>query len=303
MIQIDRTKVAEPTVLTKPNPAGATETARAIAHFTSVDKDKKFEFSRYREPEVKSSLIQIFNGKCAYCESTFLHVYSGDVEHFRPKGEISDVTDTKPGYYWLAATWDNLLLSCRNCNQLSTHVIYGEKVEKTAGKMNQFPLFDETHRARIHNHAINTIINENSFCKLINPCIDNPELFFKYDIKTGVIKAKLSGNDKVKALTSIEVFVLQRHQLVLARQGRLIEILSQIQRIKEAFSNFEKCSSSNNKYLFTKVHFEKVLKRELKVLHSFLRLDQPYLGMARQVINDFLSINFNIISYSPPPTL
>ncbi len=42
----------------------------------------------------------------------------------------------KPGYYWLAYSWDNLLLSCQLCNQRY--------------KRNLFPLREPTQRATSH---------------------------------------------------------------------------------------------------------------------------------------------------------
>lgn len=56
--------------------------------------------------------------KCCYCESRE-QSKRNDVEHFRPKTRA----DRRPGaredhgYWWLAWTWENLLFSCRNCNQ------------------------------------------------------------------------------------------------------------------------------------------------------------------------------------------
>ncbi len=60
------------------------------------------------------------HGKCAFCESKIKHIAHGDVEHFRPKAGWKQRRDdplTQPGYYWLAYTWENLLLSCKICNQ------------------------------------------------------------------------------------------------------------------------------------------------------------------------------------------
>lgn len=56
--------------------------------------------------------------KCCYCESRE-QSKRNDVEHFRPKARA----DRRPGvsadhgYWWLTWTWENLLFSCRNCNQ------------------------------------------------------------------------------------------------------------------------------------------------------------------------------------------
>ncbi len=66
----------------------------------------------------KSALFKAQWFKCAYCELPINMGWS-DVEHFRPKAEA----DRKPGcthphgYWWLAWTWENLLLSCNVCNR------------------------------------------------------------------------------------------------------------------------------------------------------------------------------------------
>ena len=71
--------------------------------YPSADEATPFD-SRYRLSDVKDSLSMIYHDKCAFCESSQEQL---DVEHFRPK---------RGGYYWLAFSWDNLLLSCPKCN-------------------------------------------------------------------------------------------------------------------------------------------------------------------------------------------
>lgn len=70
--------------------------------------------------------------KCAYCEN-LEQQRRNDVEHFRPKARADRApgSDQKHGYWWLAWRWENLLFSCRNCNQ----AIAGGK-----GKLDKFPL-------------------------------------------------------------------------------------------------------------------------------------------------------------------
>lgn len=60
----------------------------------------------YSRDSVKLALINLFEGKCAYCESKVNAVAARDIEHYRPKGQIdpgSGEEVIKPGYYWLAA--------------------------------------------------------------------------------------------------------------------------------------------------------------------------------------------------------
>lgn len=291
MIKIDRNKVAKPSVL---DGKGKTETINAIAYYTPYDDTQEaFKFKVYSDPEVKSALIELFNGKCAYCESTFLHVYSGDVEHFRPKGEIEEaVPNKKPGYYWLAADWDNLLLSCRNCNQKLMHSIYGSPLKKTMGKMNQFPLSDTNRYVRRHDHP-NGIADEEVYRILLNPCIDDPESHLEYG-EEGIIRPKKSANNisSIKGKTSIDVYVLQRVPLVQSRGKVLIDIQAQIQRVIEATQNFNQFLDNPDPAL--RFYFEKILKRELERLKKFLDPKEQYVGMARQVIGQFLDLNFGI---------
>lgn len=294
MIYVDRKKVKKPAALDKKNKAGKTETQRAIEHYTSATFDgSSFDFKVYADGEVKQALIELFNGKCAYCESTFLHVYSGDIEHFRPKAEITEASpNTKPGYYWLAADWDNLLLSCRNCNQKLSHSLYGEKSKKTMGKMNQFPLSNPLKYVRKHNNP-KGVGEEEPFRLLLNPCIDNPEEHLEYG-EEGIIKPKKdkSGSPSVKGEKSIAVYVLQRVPLVQSREKVLLDIQAQIQRVKEATVNFN--DYVKDKDTTKKFYFEKILKRELQRLQKFLNPEEQYVGMAKQIIGDFLKVNFGI---------
>lgn len=66
--------------------------------------DTKIYNSRYKSKDIKKSLINIYNYKCAFCEQI---VESFHVEHYRPKQT----------YYWLAFSWDNLLCACHYCNE------------------------------------------------------------------------------------------------------------------------------------------------------------------------------------------
>jgi hypothetical protein len=87
----------------------------------------------------KPAFAEAQHEKCAYCEVRVIAGFPGDVEHFRPKGELWGLSDNpdewgvqRPssasvegrkhrtlsglGYWWLAYDWDNWLLSCSACN-------------------------------------------------------------------------------------------------------------------------------------------------------------------------------------------
>ena len=105
---------------------------------------------------VKNALWKMHHGKCCYCEK---RVEPGDlhIEHFRPRGafrQTSDGANEYPGYYWLAYSWDNLLLACPTCNR---------------AKSSKFPLKYPNLRARCHNDELG---NETPL--LVNPTVDDP---------------------------------------------------------------------------------------------------------------------------------
>src|SRR2546423_9413583 len=96
--------------------AGAKERDAAIAHYASAtgDPPPAFKFTVYNHDEIRDRLSDAFNGVCAYCEAPISAV---EIEHFRPKGAVQTADRPEPpGYYWLAATWENLLPSCYYCN-------------------------------------------------------------------------------------------------------------------------------------------------------------------------------------------
>lgn len=98
----------------------------------------------YAAPDVKAQLKADQHGKCAYCETRFVHSSPGDVEHYRPKAGYRQTAASPvqgPGYYWLAYEWRNLLFACEDCNRIR--------------KRQLFPLRnDATGRARTHHQDV-----------------------------------------------------------------------------------------------------------------------------------------------------
>lgn len=124
----------------------------------------EFHAEVYGAPQVKEALRRAQHGKCCFCESKVLHVSPGDVEHFRPKRAVRQAAREplrRPGYYWLAYRWSNLLLSCAECNRRH--------------KGNLFPLEDDLQRARSHHdppHRERPLF--------IDPSVDEPEEHIRF---------------------------------------------------------------------------------------------------------------------------
>ena len=289
MIKISRSPVP-PAILVDSKKGGVKEKNAAIIFYSDKNNsNKKFsQFKVYRNREVKRFLIDVFKGKCAYCESKFKYVYIGDIEHFRPKGAIINVIPPgsrrlnrfihKVGYYWLAADWNNLLLSCQLCNQQQTHSIPGVEGTLVLGKKNQFPLRDEQFRIKKYNQKKEKedIEKEDRYRLIIDPCKDDPEEFFKYDEQTGFIQPKhFRGVKKKMAEISIQVYALQRMELVHARREHILIVKSQIKRVEEKINMLNKCIyPADLEQRILKMKYRQEVKQELDYLSSFLSASQ-----------------------------
>ncbi len=125
--------------------------------------------SRYKFDDVKNKLSLIYHNKCAFCEQRIEQYH---VEHYRPKkGEGA--------YYWLAFSWDNLLLACPNCNtnKGTNFDITGKKVVFTSS---------EDNLKSINTLSANYNIEEQP--KMVNPEVVNPEGLIDFN-RNGVISS------------------------------------------------------------------------------------------------------------------
>ena len=103
---------------------------------------KRFKGDIYAHESVREKLMEAQCEKCCYCESRFHADTPPEIEHFRPKSAVRQKAATGreyPGYYWLAYSWDNLLMCCRECN---------------LKKSDFFPLVNESKRARNHHDEL-----------------------------------------------------------------------------------------------------------------------------------------------------
>jgi hypothetical protein len=209
------------------------EREAAIAFFTNpanyLNNEKRVEtsfgFKVYKDKQLAGVLSANFRKKCAYCESRFGAVTDKDIEHYRPKASIgSGANELKPGYYWLGGDWDNLLISCPLCNRVRNHEVPGQAHDILLGKGSQFPLSDETKRARRHDEDIAV---EADLRLLLNPCIDKPEEHLSFD-EAGLVRPVVNGVESARGKISIDAYALQRKDLVEARRDKLNELRSKV---------------------------------------------------------------------------
>ncbi len=140
---------------------------------------------RYKNTDIRNALKKIYKNKCAFCEQK---VEQYHIEHYRPK-KI---------YYWLAFSWDNLLMSCPTCNQY---------------KSINFDI-DGTLATYINNEANLNVINCNSakndileVPKLVNPEVTNPLGLIRF-FKNGSI-----ASDNRRFIYTIKTCKLDRDYL------------------------------------------------------------------------------------------
>jgi uncharacterized protein (TIGR02646 family) len=135
---------------------------------------------------VKTELEDRHHGKCCYCETRINdHKPHADsfVEHWRPKRSSRQARGGKrirPGYYWLAYDWDNLLLSCLFCNRQ---------------KNDLFPLANPASRATHHGMRI-----EDEIPEILKPDGDqDPRAHIRFDGYTPVWRTPL-GRQTIEVL-------------------------------------------------------------------------------------------------------
>lgn len=288
---VDRNKVPAPEVLTRENMSGPKETANAIKHYEGPPVFKKgepvgFKFAAYKHETVRTSLEDLFEKKCAYCENRYASFHPVDIEHWRPKAEVvtSDWSDADAavtrgkGYYWLAANWHNLLPSCIDCNRVRYHKDLADGKEKTLGKGNWFPLADEKVRTR------SPAEDPKEDPLLLNPCQDNPDDFFEYrEVGLIVPRGDIGEPMRLRAKASIRFYALNRSELVQERRARYLQITQKILTLDSLVE------AANRSVRNKDVHaiLDDLILRETEQLEMFADPDQTFSSMARHLIKAY----------------
>lgn len=146
-------------------------------------EEKNKAVCRYKNLEIKKVLSKMFNGKCAFCESYIEHIDYGDIEHFKPKSKFPES----------AVEWENLLLSCKKCNDK------GQKGDSWPEEI------------------------EGGL--LINPCDEDPSDFFEFifDVKTNATIIKPKNR---RGQTSEKVYGLNKPTLLIQRNRYVKKIVA-----------------------------------------------------------------------------
>lgn len=190
----------------------------------AATEHNKLKFGLYKHGDVRQALHQLFGRKCVFCESSLLGSQPGDIEHYRPKGKahvIDQVTgkhmEVSDGYPWLAASWNNLLLSCADCNR-PRRQIDGSGAVRVLGKGCLFPLADESARAT----TPWAVFKEEAL--LLNPRRDDPSEHLQFTDEGGIVPVPGDVGHSARGAATIACCGLDRAELVQMRQrhGRTV---------------------------------------------------------------------------------
>lgn len=198
-------------------------------------------------------LINIFNDKCAYCETKLVRD-NYHAEHYRPKGKVTSqgnpvkVKDEQgkdldhPGYFWLAFHWSNLLPSCSWCNTGN-------------GKRNEFPIPHTTYLSvpkkltkkecmSLKEKIIQSsswpdifyfqpvYLDEKEGRWLLHPYFDDPRKSLRFT-EWGKAIPIGKGDIKTRGELSIKVYNLNQEKLVTARREAQVKALFKFNRATE----------------------------------------------------------------------
>lgn len=233
MRQVDRSSIKAPDSLTVPGGAGDLERHAAVAHY-GAGNAKAYKFKAYKGKDVILALEELFHKKCAYCEGRFAAFGPVDVEHFRPKGRVKEAPAHR-GYWWLAASWDNLLPSCVDCNRERYHQLASQGMsrgeldaarEVLAGKKDAFPIAGSVRAGcASDDHDAEDPL-------LIDPTRRDPEVHLAWSEVTGGTSYHLSvavaretgGRSDPYGETSIAIYGLNRRALVEERTALMLAL-------------------------------------------------------------------------------
>lgn len=201
--------------------AGTAERDKICRAFDASPSDyqsgrRKFTFDRriYGHATVKDSLIAAQHKKCCFCEAKVGN--DGDVEHFRPKSAVSQGKRTKlirPGYFWPAYDWDNLLLCCSTCN--------------TRHKRSLFTLVDRENRALTHHDSV---AGESPL--FIDPSRTDPELHIGFRREVPYARdGSASGRHTINALGLDREIMNERRRDRLGMLSALVDSLRALRLI------------------------------------------------------------------------
>ena len=177
---------------------------------------------RYRD--IREDLWLRQNYKCCFCECKEQLEYK-DVEHYRPKAEVkhSRHGPIRPGYWWLAWTWENLMFSCPACNRSFKRIWFPlDEASIPLGPMESPPGCENP--------------------LLIDPYVENPIdhiQFKRFLVGDRDRWCPFPRDQSLKGEWTIEIAGLGRDKLLKLYDDHFIDVEPRLQDIREALARKE----------------------------------------------------------------
>ena len=205
--------------------------------------DKLKIAGRYNErssiwSEIKPAFMTLQARKCAYCERALAGIEAGkgehDLEHFRPKGKVSEWPvpggelayafstggQLDNGYYWLTYELTNYVTACGPCNQARKHD-YFPIAGQRANKDDELNALDERERP--------LVLFPFGFRD------DDPQSFITFHGAIAMPKPGIDEHSRNRARVTIDVFDLNgRDELLTERCAIIGKIWSETDRLENA---------------------------------------------------------------------
>ena len=214
--------------------------------------------------ELKNGLADLLHDKCWYCE-TQVDRSDNAVDHFRPKGRVSDAANPHSGYRWLAFDPTNFRYACTYCNSRRKDVETGT----AGGKADRFPLVNEANRV----YVTGPITQERPM--LLDPCELTDWRMLGCQQENGQPCAtSIDPVAKRRAEISIEVFHLHYEPTCKRRHTAAVQLLSDIDEGKRLFELATKDPAREQDFKIVAARLRRAIDRDAPFsgdMHFLLR--------------------------------
>ena len=205
-------------------PDGWQELAERASHAVARGRDPSDFSSVWRG--LKDGLAELLYEKCWYCECP-VERSDNAVDHFRPKGRVSDAVCQHGGYRWLAFELGNFRYSCTFCNSRRRDSRGGT----VGGKAERFPLLDESKRVYSEGRT------DEESPVLLDPCkFGDSELLGCLRESGRPCAASMEPTCKFRAEQSIEIYHLDHEPTCKRRHASAVSLLSNLEDGKRQFA-------------------------------------------------------------------
>lgn len=215
MRYVDRAKLVKP--------AGWLARAQKASQAVENGADPNDHSAVWRE--LKDGLANLLYDKCWYCE-TAVDRSDNAVDHFRPKGKVSDATKPHAGYRWLAFDEGNFRYACTYCNSRRKDLENGT----AGGKADRFPLVNEAHRV----YAVGAVAAEQPL--LLDPCeISDWRQLGCHQENGQPCATSTDAVAKQRAEASIEIYHLHYEPTCKRRHAVAVQLMADVDEGKRMF--------------------------------------------------------------------